>query len=168
MEISFEIITEKGDTLVVSLSSSYDYISGLLCEKKLSNIEIIDISIIRKTGISSIPPAVFKEMTSKVCDILSSSPNSVLFYFCDSTDPVPDARQSRHIRCQEYRDKLFSLIFERFCSDSKDEWRDCRIEATIKGEPQYAHIIYRGFLQESVDAVGEEIRNIFNIMEVEK
>lgn len=48
MEVTFEINTYEGDGLIVSLSSSYDYIKEFVGSKGYPPIEVIDMSIIRK------------------------------------------------------------------------------------------------------------------------
>lgn len=42
MEISFEINTEKGDALVVSLLYSHDFVQKIVDHDRHSNIEVID------------------------------------------------------------------------------------------------------------------------------
>lgn len=168
MEVSFEISTEKGETLVVSLLSSYRFVQDIINKNKFPDIEIIDISIVRKTGEATISNMILKEIVTKVSDILSSSPNSILFYLCDSADPIPNMRSSRNMLCQEYRDKLFNLMFERYSNEGNIEWNDYRIETLIKGEPQFAHLIYRQEYKETIAAIEKEVRDVFNIMDAEK
>lgn len=168
MEISFEINTEKGDSLVVSLLSSYDFIKEVVNHSGSAEIEIIDVSIIRKSGDGQISVIVLKEIASKISNVLESSPNAILFYYCDSSDPIPGIRSSRSILCQEYRDRLFNLMFARFVGNENPGWRDYRIEATIKGEPQFVHLIYRLDSKDTVDAIGREVLQTFSDIELQK
>lgn len=168
MEVTFEINTYEGDGLIVSLSSSYDYIKEFVGSKGYPPIEVIDMSIIRKKGCGSIPLVVLKEIVSKTTDILLSSPDAVLFYLCDSTEPIPHIRQSRDLLCQQYRDRLFTAMFERFCLDFGNDWNDYRIEASIHGAPQYAHLIFRNEHRDVISVIGQEIKSMFDIIEAEK
>ena len=168
MEVSFEINTEKGDALVVSLLSSYDFIREIVDQNRFSDIEVIDISIVRKSGDGQIPIVVLKEIVSKISDILANSPNAILFYYCDSSDPIPNIRVSRGMLCQEYRDRLFNLMFTRFGCIGPIEWQDYRVETTINGEPQFAHLIYRPSHKDTIDDIGREILNVLSAIELQK
>ena len=168
MEVTFETNTYEGDAPIFPLSSSYDYIKDLVGGKGYPAIEVIDMSIIRKKGSDSISLVVLKEIVSKTADILLSSPDAVLFYLCDSTEPIPHVRHSRDLLCQEYRDRLFTAMFERFCQNTCEGWNDYRIEASIHGAPQYAHLIFREEHKEVISIIGQEIKNMFGIIEAEK
>lgn len=168
MEISFEINTEKGDAIVVSLLSSYQFIKDIVDQSRFSDIEVIDVSIVRKSGNNTISSNVLKEIVSRISDIVSSSPNAILFYLCDSTDPIPNLRATRTILCQEYRDRLFNLMFSRFSNELEIEWRDYRIETSINGDPQFAHLIYRTEHKDTVDDIGREILRTFKEIELQK
>lgn len=111
---------------------------------------------------------LLKEIVSKATDILLSSPDAVLFYFCDFSEQIPHVRHSRDLLCQEYRDRLFKAMFERFCQNSCEDWNDYRIEAIIHGAPQYVHLIFRDEHKEVISVIGQEIKNMFGIIEAEK
>ncbi len=168
MNISFEIRTYEGDELIVSLSSSYDFVKELVGSRGLPDIEIIDMSIVRKSGHSRVSIMALREIVTRVADIISSSPDSVLFYLCDPVEPIPNSRPTRCGLCQQYRDRLFSLMFERFGQESGVGWYDHRIVADIHGEPQFAHLIFREDHKEAISLLVEEAQSIFGIMDAEK
>lgn len=126
------------------------------------------MSIIRKSGDSKIPITVLKEVVSKISDIMESSPNAILYYYCDSTDPIPNIRESRGLLCQEYRDRLFNLMFNRFGSNGSIEWQDYRIKTSINDEPQFVHLIYRPNHKDTIVNIGIEILNVFSEIELQK
>lgn len=168
MEVSFEINTDKGDALVVSLISSYDYLRELIDQSRIGNLEVIDVSIVRKSGHGRIPITVLKEVASKISDIMESSPNAILYYFCDSTDPIPTIRQYRELLCQEYRDRLFNLMFVRYGNIGSIEWQDYRIKTTINDQPQFVHLIYRPSHKDTIVDIETEIRKVFSEIELQK
>lgn len=166
MEVNFEINTFKGDGIIVSLKSSYDFIQQLFNEQHCPAVEVIDMSIYRKSGSEPVPISALKEIIENTKSIISSSLNTVLFYLCDSVDPIPYIRKSRDINCQQYRDLLFGKMFERYCKDTP--WLDYRIETVINGEPQFAHIIYREEFSDSIKIIGQEVQELFGIMQDNK
>lgn len=159
MQVSYEINTEKGDTVVVSLVSSYDFLNNILHQNSFPDIEIIDVSIVRKSGDGVITMAVLKEIVHVISEIMQSSPNAILFYYCDSSDPISVIRKTRKVLCQEYRDRLFSLMFARYTTNSPTIWYDYRIETTINDEPQFIHLIYRENHKNAIDIISREVYN---------
>ena len=59
-------------------------------------------------------------------------------------------------------------MFERFCLDFGNDWNDYRIEASIHGAPQYAHLIFRNEHRDVISVIGQEIKSMFDIIEAEK
>lgn len=163
MEISFEINTGKGDTVAVSLSSSYyNFINDILSKNCFPDLEVIDISIVRKSGSGVIPMAVLKEIVQRISVIMQCSPNAILCYYCDSSDPISAIRDTRDLLCQEYRDRLFSLMFARYADNSHIVWYDYRIKATVDGEPQFIHLIYRESHKETISIIEKEVLDTLN------
>jgi len=168
MNCSFSVNTKKGGTLVVSLLSSYEFLKQVVDQKRFANIEVTDISISREDGNGVISIDVLKMVASQISKIVNQQQNVILFYFCDSSMPIPAIRNTRTISEQEYRDKLFSLMFERYANLEKAEWNDYRIEVTVGNEPQFAHLLYRTEHKETIDDISKEIRNTISEIEHQK
>ncbi|MCF0164843.1 MAG: hypothetical protein HUJ92_06125 [Bacteroidales bacterium] len=167
MEVTYRINTREGDELIISLSSTYPHIKDLLAPY-FCDIEIIDMSIVRKNGADVIRMATLKEIADKTVNILDNSPNAILFYICDSTEKIPNIRRSRKILCQQYRDELFSKMFERYTANLDSNWIDYKIIAEVENEPQYIHIIYRKEHTDAISILKQEVLSTIEYIDNEK
>lgn len=62
MNVSFEIRTYEGDELIVSLSSSYDFVKEVVGGQGLPDVEVIDMSIVRISGLGKISILALREI----------------------------------------------------------------------------------------------------------
>ena len=111
-----------------------------ICAMEEGRYEIINIDITRNTEIGepgSTPLSALTEIAGKIRDIADSFPSYIFYYFCDNTQEIP-AVSSRNsaIPVQEYRNRLFSAMFQRHCTE---EWIDTEIRI---GE-DFIHLLYR-------------------------
>lgn len=168
MDYTFEIKTHEGDEIIVSLMSPYNFIKEILPKDSLNGLELIEISIIRKNGENLIPVDVLLSIAHRIALILESHPNAILYYFCDNIDPIPYKNKRRKCTSQQYRDRLFSLLFEKYVKYSTKNWNDYRITTKIHNEDQYAHLIYRDEHKNNIDNLVKEFMRMFEIMEPDK
>ena len=66
MDYTFEIKTHEGDEIIVSLMSPYNFIKEILPKDSLNDLELIEISIIRKNGENLIPVDVLLSIAHRI------------------------------------------------------------------------------------------------------
>ena len=121
---SFVIRAFEGDnSIIVSLSSSYESILDNLPEDR-QDIELIEISIIRESGSDTLTPNYLKSIVSGIIKAIEDSPSAVLYYFCEIDDTIPHIRNNRCISPQEYRNRLFEVLFNRYSKMCDEIWYD--------------------------------------------
>lgn len=169
MNLSFEINTQEGDKVIVSLYSSYPYLKDLFPNISQS-FEIVEVSIIREKGNSPIKVDIFGKIADIIISIAEDNPNTVIFYFCDIIEGIPHLRTGRSIPSHEYRNYLFKLLFQRYCEKASEHWSD--IEVILKSQdPQlemYAHFLVRDRHLPIVDLLRNEVLNNFKSITEEK
>ena len=163
MNLSFDVITREGDKVVVSLISFYPYISELVGDK-FPQLEIVEITIVRESGMNPIKMAVFRKIAEILIDIAQDNPNTILYYFCDMSETLPNQRAGRDLTSQEYRNNLFKLLFQRYSSQAIEHWSDVEVEMRSK-EPDlmlYAHSLLRDQHLPLAEFLKDEVLNNFN------
>ena len=78
MNITFDINTQEGDKLIVSLFS-YPFLSQSI--GVTNGMEIVEISIARETGTGVVPIKVFGEIAKKLINIADNDPDVIFYYF---------------------------------------------------------------------------------------
>jgi len=169
MNLSFDILTQEGDKVVVSLSSSYPYLKSIFPTLS-QEFELVEVSIIREMGTGSIKVEVFGKIADILISIAEDNPNTILFYFCDIVEGIPHPRRGRDIPSHEYRNILFKLLFQRYCEKATEHWSD--IEIILRSqEPQlemYAHLLVRDRHLPLVELLRKEVQNNFETITSQK
>jgi len=160
VNLSFSKQIKEGDAIVVSLCSFYTDIESAIGNRLDCHFELINIDIVRENGESSVPVGALGDICQTLAKILDDTPDAVAYYFCDYVSPIPGMRDRDGMSCQNYRNCLFKLLFQKFSQDSKEKWEDREviIENTGTGD-LYAHLIYRDRHKAVIDALVEEIIN---------
>jgi hypothetical protein len=169
MNLSFDINTQEGDKVVVSLSSSYPYLKDIFPAQS-QEFELVEVSIIRENGNSPIKVEVFGRIADILISIAEDNPTSILFYFCDIVEGIPHPRTGRDIPSHEYRNLLFKLLFQRYCEKASEHWSD--IEVILRSqEPlleMYAHFLVRDRHLPLVELLRKEVQNNFETITGQK
>lgn len=163
MNLSFDVITREGDKVIVSLTSFYPYISELIGDK-FPLLEIVEIAIVRESGMASIKMEVFRKIAEILIDIAQDNPNTILYYFCDMSESLPNQRIGRNLSSQEYRNNLFKLLFQRYSGQASEHWSDVEVEmrSTKPDLTMYAHFLLRDQHLPLVEILKGEVFNNFN------
>lgn len=169
MNLSFEINSQEGDKVIVSLFSSYSYLKDLLPDYS-QNFELVEVSIIRKEGEAPIKVEIFGKIADILVSIVEDNPNTVLFYYCDIVEDIPHPRSGRNISSHKYRNNLFKLLFQRYSDKASERWSD--IEVILRSqEPRmemYAHFFVRDKHLPIVDLLRNEVLNNFKMISEQK
>ena len=169
MNMSFDINTQEGDKVIVSLVSSYPYLHDI-APADIPDFELLEVSIIREKGTSPIKMAVFGKIADILLSIADDNPEGILFYFCDIIEGIPNKRHSKIIASHEYRNRLFKLLFRRYSPKAKDHWSD--IEVVLESDSprleMYTHFLLRDKHLPLVDFLRDEIKNNFELISEQK
>ena len=169
MNLSFDIKTQEGDKVVVSLSSSYPYLKDIFPAQS-QEFELVEVSIIREKGNGPIKVEVFGRIADLLVSIAEDNPTTILFYFCDIVEGIPHPRMGRDIPSHEYRNYLFKLLFQRYCEKASEHWSD--IEVILRSqEPlleMYAHFLVRDRHLPLVELLRKEVLNNFETISSQK
>ena len=169
MNLSFDIYTQEGDKVIVSLSSSYAYLKDIIPEHAI-DFELLEVSIIREVGRNPIKVEVFGKIADILVSIAEENPHTILFYFCDIVEGIPHLRQGKGIPSHEYRNELFKLLFSRYCERAKEHWSDIEVVLKSMDPPleMYAHFLVRDRHLPLVDLLKSEVQNNFETISNQK
>ncbi len=110
---------------------------------KVSNyINLYSVSLDRMSGAT--PPSVkeLMHLAGFFADLLYQDDKAVLIYICDFLNPVPARKRRQELSSQEYRSRLFSLLFQRFVtSNGLTDYHDTVVEIPGTEESFYVHMI---------------------------
>jgi len=160
VNLSFSKQIKEGDAIVVSLCSLYTDIESVIGSCPDCHFELINIDIVRENGESTVPVGALGDICRTLTKILDDTPDAVAYYFCDYLTPIPGMRERDGTSCQNYRNRLFKLLFQKFSKDSKEKWEDREvIIQNTDTDDLYAHLIYRDRHKAVIDALVEEINN---------
>ena len=128
------------------------------------------ISIIREKGSGPVPITVFGKIADILIDIAEDNPDTILFYFCDIVEGIPNALQGRSLLSHEYRNSLFKLLFQRYQSKAREHWSDIEIVLLSNDPPVelYAHFLLRDKHMPLVNILKSEVSNNFAAISEEK
>ncbi|MBO4625435.1 MAG: hypothetical protein J5646_08105 [Bacteroidales bacterium] len=169
MNLSFDINTQEGDKVIVSLVSSYPYLRDI-APAGIPDFELLEVSIIRDKGTSPIKMEIFGKIADILISIAEDNPEGILFYFCDIVEGIPNQRPNKLIASHEYRNELFKLLFKRYSPKARDHWSD--IEVVLESDSpkleMYSHFLLRDKHLPLVDFLRNEIHNNFEIISDQK
>lgn len=168
MNLSFDIHTKEGDSIIVSLSSYYSIKE--LVGPEFDNVEIAEVSIFRQNGNRPVSLAVFGKIADILISIAEENPETILYYFCDITEEIPHSRAGHGLPSHDYRNELFKRLFERYQKRANDHWSDIEI-ILMSDEPilkLYAHFLLRDKHLPLVEALRSEVQNNFKTITGQK
>ena len=154
----FYIVSDSGDEYSLSLSSD-----GLNFSEEIRRdfgLELISIELMRIKGSGVTSTITLKTIEEQIAGTFEEFPESILFYYCDFLNPVPTNRQG--LSPQEYRSRLFSLMFQRYITHN-NILNVSDVLVTIEGEDDqyFIHMIARQQHLFIVQQLGERLRKDF-------
>lgn len=145
MRISFDILTTSKDSYRVILSSGKDAFFATTDFVSLIDIDIdiVEIDLERLSGNKPTELKTLRLITTKIIKFIKQNKKTVLYYYCDDMSEIVGVTKEI-LWPQEYRNRLFSLLFERFCKNIPDlELKDVTIQINQVGRPLFMHLITR-------------------------
>lgn len=142
MKFSVSLCSGNGDKYYVYLSPLNESLRRDL-ELEDSQIEVYQIVLDREKGELQTNFSILSDISEFIAKVFEANNNLILYYVCDDLNEIPSGNHK--IPSQEYRSRLFSLMFERYLNVHKT------VEATdtpivirdAVGQNQYVHIIAR-------------------------
>jgi hypothetical protein len=140
----YTICSEEGDEYKLQFTTDRSGIiaDALLDKLNENGIEVVEIGLGRVNGVAVTNNRVLAQIEECIADLLKRHHNIVLSFFCDFINYIPATKKK--IPVQEYRSRLFELMFNRYVSLHNID-NMCNKVVKIEGvaEDFYFHIIYR-------------------------
>ena len=141
MDISFDILNNKGDQIRVALSY-YDIetLQAFTDDPLTLTLIFYDVTLVRISGEG---PVGIKTLQT-ICDVLyrfmNENESAVLCFYCDDMTEVP--RHHTEFSPQEYRSRLFSRMFDMYVqANDIHGLMNYGIKIENNNRPQFAHFI---------------------------
>jgi len=162
MRFSYEIEANLVDVYRVSLTSGEDAFFDTADVELLLNkdIEIVEIDLERINGTGKTSLRILEQIADGIANFIRQNSKSMLYYYCDDLSEIPFSGRNRDISPQEYRSRIFSLMFNRYTSKYKDlDLFDITIEINEDGRPLFMHLIAGRQYSDYVETVSRYILN---------
>ena len=140
----YTFVSENGDEYKLQFTTDR---SGIIADEILDcinkeGIEVAEIGLGRVRGGSVTSNKMLSLIEECIADFMHRHKNVVLSFFCDFINFLPATK--KNIPVQEYRSKLFSLMFERYASQHNlANFSHKVVEIEGVAENFYFHIISR-------------------------
>lgn len=163
MDISFDIRNREGDHIKVALSY-YDSESIRIFSDDPLTLTLVfyDVTLMRESGKGYVGYNVLSAVSNTLARFMEDNEDAVLCFYCDAQTDVK--RSHRTISPQEYRSKLFSIMFEKYTQEHHlANLVNHRVRMEIDGNPlksQFAHFICRKEHESAVDAIGRILMDV--------
>lgn len=112
MKVTYPISTDDGDEYLVLIESFEKSILPDDIIEMLNNIEIVDITLERVSGVHATKPDILFEISNFVAGFLLDNENTILYFYCDDMHDI--VRRNQSLTPQKFRSDLFSKMFERY------------------------------------------------------
>ena len=140
----YTILSEDGDEYKLQFTTER---SGIIADDILDlinreDVEVVEIGLGRVKGESVTSAKILLKIEECVADFMRSHENVLLSFFCDFINFLPATK--KNLPVQEYRSRLFSLMFERYVSQHDLKGFSNKV-VEIEGiaENFYFHVISR-------------------------
>lgn len=155
VDLRFDFTSPSGNSYSIRLSSYDDSYFSNEISSRISDLEIVNIDLSRVKGNSVTSVRELLRITEFIANVFLKENNMVFCYYCDFMGPIPHT--NKRITCQDYRNRLFSLLFRRYIKEH--DIKDIAEKViTIHGaEDYFVHIIYRQTHKKHVNLLANNI-----------
>lgn len=162
MNISFDLNTDKGDHLRVALSVFAKNILPDSVIEHINQINIYDVVLERISGINPISISSLTKIANFLFNFLSENPNAILYFFCDDKNNIEFNKNNKpHLLPQEYRSKIFSILFERICKkECISNFTNMPIHIETPETTFIIHLIYPDSHEEIASVLINELKSL--------
>lgn len=158
MEVTFSITYEGGNELRVSLSTFSKESLGEELLAQLGSTELVDVTLLRQRGDLIANWKTLNSLITVLGKIIHENQDVIFYYYCDELNLIPNMRHTRGLTPAEYRNKLFSILFNkgrRMFPD--DSLVDDLITINTDIGTAYVHLIYQSHLSSKADLIKDEL-----------
>ncbi len=155
MKFSVSITTREKDVFYITLDSRN--LPEELRRLLPSELEVIDVTLSRRAGQGFATVYTLGEISRIIADVFMDNKDAILYFFCDDMTPIPHT--NKEILPQEYRSRLFSLLFERYIRENNIEDvgnYPVRIN-DVDGHPMIIHLFARDSHRQYVDIIKKDL-----------
>ena len=158
----YTFLSEAGDEYKLQFTTEH---SGIITEDILSclqneGIEVAEVGLGRVRGVNVTSHKMLTQIEDSIADFMQRHSNVVLSFFCDFINFLPATK--RRMPVQEYRSRLFSLMFDRYVAQHLlDGFSNKVIEIEGVAEKFYFHIISRKEHNRYAEMIAEGLRKDF-------
>ena len=156
MTEAYTFISETGDEYKLQFTTER---SGIIAGDIMDclgseGIEVAEIGLGRVMGGNVTDTKMLSQIAECIADFMQRHQNVVLSFFCDFINFLPATK--KNIPVQEYRSRLFSLMFDRYVKQHHLNGFSNKV-VVIEGvaEPYYFHIISRSEHSKYADMIAE-------------
>lgn len=141
MKFSASIKSDTGDEYFVYLAPLDASIANDLNIGSL-DVEVYQIVLDRESGTNKTDIHILNSISDFIAKIFLSNSNLILYYYCDDINQIPNS--NHQILPQEYRNRLFSTMVQRYVAKHKLDIIDSQISIIDAiDNAQYIHFISR-------------------------
>lgn len=123
------------------------------------HIEISDITLERLEGADTTDVKILQQIASSIADVFFENDNLIFYYYCDDLNALPKLSEPHQgVRPQEYRSKLFSLLFDRYVQSHHVTGINNLLLKFGEGQfESFVHIIYRNEHAAVIQAIKDDL-----------
>ena len=140
----YTLVSESGDEYKLQFTTER---SGIIADEILDRIngdgiDVAEVGLGRVSGGNVTSTKMLSQIEECIADFMQRHENVVLSFFCDFINFLPATR--KNIPVQEYRSRLFSLMFDRYVSQHNlTVYSNKVVEIEGVAEHFYFHVISR-------------------------
>ena len=146
MKVSFDVDSKQGDVYRVTLSSGCDafFVQEDISEIVGNNVEIVEIDLERVNGKGITNTNILSKIAEGIARYFESNKKAVLYYYCDDLNDVPMSQRKEDMWPQEYRSRLFSVMYNRYIAiNNIQDMMDVIFKIDQDDRPLFMHLIAR-------------------------
>lgn len=158
----YSFVSESGDEYKLQFTTDR---SGIIADEILDcinseGIDVAEIGLGRVRGGNVTGTKILSLIEECIADFMQRHENVVLSFFCDFINFLPATKKNMPV--QEYRSKLFSLMFERYASQHNlVNFTNKVVEIDGVAEDFYFHVISRKEHMKYAEMIAEGHRRDF-------
>lgn len=155
VDLKLDFSSPSGNSYSIRLSSYDDSYFSNDIYKQISDIEIVNIDLSRVKGNNITSVRELMRITEFISKVFLEKNNMVFCYYCDFMGPIPHT--NKLITCQDYRNRLFKLLFKRYIKEHNIKDVSEKVITIHGAEDYFVHIIFRQTHEKHVNLLASNI-----------
>jgi hypothetical protein len=155
VDLKFDFTSPSGNSYSIKLSSYDDSYFSDDVYQQISGVEIVNIDLSRVRGSNITSVRELMRITEFIAQVFLKNDNLIFCYYCDFMGPIPHT--NKKITCQDYRNRLFSLLFKKYIKRFSIKEVSEKVITIHGAEDYFVHIIYRQIHEKHVQLLANSI-----------